>query len=380
MKFKFNSFHLLNLPRCSSHCNNIMASVQNYFCFYDVLEKFQAELETLLNEKWSGIYILSDELSFKHCFHYIAVVLEKSKLPFHCITFEPGENSKNFEKAIPIWSTLKNIKADRNSLIINLGGGVVTDLGGFIASVYMRGISFLNIPTTLLGMVDAALGGKNGIDFEGAKNILGSIKQPIRVISFSGFLKSLPKRQLLCGWAEMLKHGLIADQHHFEQLIKVNNPEQIDLSEWIKISADIKMKIVESDPDETASRKKLNFGHTIGHAIESYFNAKLGQDSVLHGEAVAAGIILASYISHQTCNLSAAEYQAIVKAVDQYFDRLKINNADFDGIISYLKYDKKSFAGANRMVLLQGIGHAIIDVQITDELIQESLINYSKDA
>jgi len=355
-----------------------MASVENYFCFYNVLEKFQAELEVHLNEKWSNVFILADELSFKHCFQYIEVVLKNSKLPFHCITIEPGENSKSFEKAIPIWSTLKNKKADRNSLMINLGGGVVTDLGGFIASAYMRGISFLNIPTTLLGMVDAALGGKNGIDFEGAKNILGFIKQPLSILSFSGFLKTLPKRQLLCGWAEMLKHGLIADQHHFEQLIKVNNPKQIDLSDWIKISANIKMKIVESDPDETANRKKLNFGHTIGHAIESYFNAKLGQDSVLHGEAVAAGIILASYISHQTCNLSDAEYQLIVNATDQYFDRLKITHADFDGIKSYLKYDKKSFAGANRMVLLQSIGHAIIDVHVTDELIQESLINYSK--
>ncbi|HSA84312.1 MAG TPA: 3-dehydroquinate synthase, partial [Patescibacteria group bacterium] len=207
------------------------------------------------------------------------------------ITLSSGEKEKNIVTVGKIWSAMKENNLDRKSLVINLGGGVIGDMGGFAASTYMRGIDFLQIPTTLLSQIDASVGGKTGVDFAGIKNLVGSFQQPIGVIIDTQTLKTLPKREFLSGFGEMIKHGLIADKTYFE-LVTSKQPQSFSQEELINLiarSCEIKKTIVEQDETENGLRKLLNFGHTIGHAIESL--SLETEMPLLHGEAVAIGMV-----------------------------------------------------------------------------------------
>ncbi|MBP6754576.1 MAG: 3-dehydroquinate synthase, partial [Bacteroidia bacterium] len=228
-------------------------------------------LENLLQpDVYSKIFVLVDENTNEYCLPYFLSNLP-TEIEIEIIEIEAGEENKNMYTCIDLWHTLIDLDADRKSILLNLGGGVITDIGGFVASTFKRGIDFINIPTTLLAMVDASVGGKNGVDLGNLKNQIGVINEPKSVVVLSKFLETLPSNQMRSGLAEMLKHGLIYDKLYWDKLKNLNDLNTDDLDVLIKQSIEIKNNIVSQDLKENGIRKALNFGHTLGHAIESYF-------------------------------------------------------------------------------------------------------------
>jgi len=250
--------------------------------------------------------------------------------------------------------------------LVNLGGGVVTDLGGFAASTYKRGIKFINIPTTLLAMVDAAIGGKTGIDFGGGKNQIGTFAGADVVLVYPMFLETLPQRELLSGLAEMLKYGFIAD-------VDLLNIKLENYQDYIRRAGDIKREIVAQDPFESGLRKILNFGHTLGHAIESY---SLTTDApLLHGEAVALGILGALWLSVRLKGLDEQVLQDYEKQLPMMLSETKIilSEADVEPILGYLSLDKKNKGEQSQFVLLEAVGKPVWDVEIEPEMVRAAL-------
>lgn len=326
------------------------------------------ELNQLIsNKSYSKIFVLVDSNTHEHCMPILSPELTQA---FEIIEIEPGEASKDLEICQHIWHDLTAKEADRKAVIINLGGGVVTDLGGFIASIYKRGIDFINIPTSLLAMVDASSGGKCGIDFMGFKNQLGAFKESEKCFIHSQFLKTLPAEEIKSGYAEMLKHGLIADKLHWKALQENQSIQIRDIENSIAIKA----AIVSVDPFEKGDRKKLNFGHTIGHALESFFMAQVKQ--IPHGFAVAAGILCETYISHKINGLSIEGLGEINGIIQQQYDKLEFLESDIPKIIEFLAQDKKNERGSNRFTLLNEIGSSSIDIKVNSDLIIESLVFY----
>lgn len=287
------------------------------------------------------------------------------------IVIKEGEEQKNLQTVQRIWKTLMKHHADRHSLLINLGGGVICDLGGFAASTFMRGIDFINVPTTLLAMVDASIGGKTGIDFGGCKNQIGTFAQPKEICCFPTTLMTLPQREILSGMAEMMKYGFIADA----ELLKVD----LDNFEgYISRCADIKKRIVADDPQEHGQRKVLNFGHTLGHAFESF---SLTTDSPLrHGEAVALGMWCALWLSVQQCGLDETILHDYERKLPMLLGEaeMAVNEQDIDAIMTYLIHDKKNFGDQIRFVLLEAVAKPLIDQQVPENLIRESVMELLK--
>jgi len=273
-----------------------------------------------------------------------------------------GEESKKLSTCEKVWAELIELGADRNTVLLNLGGGVVTDLGGFVASTFMRGIRFINVPTSLLGMVDAAIGGKTGVDFGGLKNMIGAFSRAEAVLIDSDFLKTLPARQYRNGLAEVLKHAFISDISILD-LIDGNEDELISRS------VQVKMDVVQRDEFEAGERKKLNFGHTLGHAIESHLLDS--ENPVLHGEAVAAGMIMETWISQQEVGLSIDELKSITATVDSIFSRIFLSEDDWKSVKKLLIHDKKNRDGNVQFVLLKGISEAVIGQSVSEELLDE---------
>ena len=282
------------------------------------------------------------------------------------IVIKPGEQHKNLQTVQRIWKTLMKHHADRNALLINLGGGVITDIGGFAASTYKRGIKFINIPTTLLGMIDAAIGGKTGIDFGGGKNQIGTFAEAGDVLVNPAFLTTLPRRELLSGLSEMMKYGFIADAN----LLNVNLE---NYQQHIGRCGEIKGEIVAKDPTEKGLRKILNFGHTLGHAIESH--CLTTAHPLLHGEAVALGMEAALWLSVKQCGLDKKVLQNYGKQLPMLLSEAEINltNADVDSILGYLTMDKKNKGEQTQFVLLEAVGKPIWDVEVSSERIREAL-------
>lgn len=333
-----------------------------------------AALRLALSQKnYSQVIILVDENTKIHC---LPKVLEWINLPDQKVIEIPsGEIHKTIDTCCSVWQKLADFGADRKSILLNIGGGVVTDLGGFVASTYKRGIDFINIPTTLLAMVDASVGGKTGVDFGMLKNQIGVIKAPQAVIIHSKFLSTLEKKQFISGYAEMLKHGLIASEEHWNTLgeQKLNVDEQL-----IKASVAIKAAIVSNDPYEQGERKKLNFGHTLGHAIESYFLEKEFKNDLLHGEAIAVGMILESYLSHKLCGLSKIEMDEIKTVITSFYPKVYIDSMEHEEILSYMKHDKKNSHGNVNFTLLTAIGHAVFDKKVDEGLFKEAFSYYKQ--
>ena len=252
-------------------------------------------MEIIEKGKYSKVFVFTDSNTSEICLPVFREMLDDFS-EFDLIETDPGEENKNIDFCIGIWKTLLDFEADRKCLMINLGGGVITDMGGFIASTYKRGIHFINIPTTLLAQVDASVGGKTGIDIDNVKNMVGTFTLPQAVFIETAFLKTLPECELLSGFAEMIKHGLIADKGYFE-VLRNSDYKNLD-AQAIYRSVEIKNEIVTTDPHEQNLRKILNFGHTIGHAIEGYSLLNDGSP-LLHGEAIAAGMICEGYLSHK---------------------------------------------------------------------------------
>lgn len=319
-------------------------------------------------------FLLVDENSFQYCAADFMLQTELTN-NIEIIEIESGEENKTIEICSHIWQTFLDFNANRKTLLINLGGGVITDMGGFIASTFKRGIDFINIPTTLLAQIDASVGGKVGIDFNNIKNAIGVFNEPEYVIIYPPFLKTLNKRQMLSGYAEALKHGLIADATYWEKLKKGLLSDAKQWKTLIETSVTIKNTIVLSDFDEKNERKKLNFGHTIGHAIESH-SLRYDKNPLLHGEAIAIGIICEAYLSHLEVALSAKTLKEISTTILNYFSPYPVKEAYFNYYLDLMKNDKKNENENINFTLLNQIGRASINHTVEEDKIREALNYY----
>lgn len=282
------------------------------------------------------------------------------------IVLKPGEKYKTLQTAQRIWKTLMKHHADRHAVMVNLGGGVITDLGGFVASCYQRGIRFVNVPTTLLAMVDAAIGGKTGVDFGGCKNQIGTFAEPMEVWISPIFLSTLPQREILSGMAEMVKYGFIA----YPPMLKVT-PD--NYQEYLLTAGKLKREIVTQDYKEQGFRKVLNFGHTIGHAIESHCLNK--DNPLLHGEAVALGMGAALWLSVQLCHLDETVLHNFEGQLPVLLSEAetKLDVADIESVMRYLAHDKKNKNGKEQFVLIEAPGQPKLDVEVASTKVKEAL-------
>lgn len=331
----------------------------------------------LIKQSFSKVFILVDNNTHDHCLPLFMSKLE-TETAFEIIEIEAGELHKNIETCVGVWNALSDLGADRKSLMINLGGGVITDLGGFVASTYKRGITYINVPTTLLSMVDASVGGKTGVDLETIKNQVGVINSGEMVLIDTSFLETLPQNQLRSGYAEMLKHGLIYDLKYWKTLTNITTLTINDLDDLIYESVVIKKNIVSKDPFEQNIRKTLNFGHTLGHAIESYFLGHPEKEELLHGEAIALGMILEGYLSLELLQLPKDDLEDMKTCILKLFKCVEIKSSDYKPIIELLKYDKKNEHGNINFVLLEAIGKPKIDCLVDNDLIIRAFQYYEK--
>ena len=339
-------------------------------------EEGYKELNKLISKSnYSTLFIIVDSITNEVCLPKLLPLIE-TESPIEIIEFEAGESNKNIDTCIQIWNVLTELGADRKSLIINLGGGVVSDLGGFVASTFKRGIDFINIPTTLLAMVDASIGGKTGIDLGSLKNQIGVINNPKLVVIDSEYLVTLPQIEMRSGLAEILKHGLIFDASYWKQFLDLSQLDFADFDSIIYDSIKIKNEIVMQDPNEKGIRKALNFGHTLGHAIESYFLDNQTNNNLLHGEAIAIGMILESYISMIKKLISKEEYLEIKSTIKSIFELVNFDKSDIQSILDLLIHDKKNENGKIKFVLLDGIGKFTINQEVENEIITSSFEDY----
>lgn len=329
------------------------------------------ELAALLKQiKYSKVCVIVDENTREHCLPRVISHLSEPLI----IEVKSGEENKTLATCQHIWSMMTDASFDRHGLVINLGGGVIGDMGGFCASTYKRGIKFIQVPTTLLSQVDASVGGKLGVDFDGFKNHIGVFSDPTAVIIDNIFFNTLPEREIRSGYAEVLKHCLIADKNRWESL-KGKSINEVDLLEIAGHSIEVKAKVTAADPKEAGLRKILNFGHTIGHAVESFYletNKKL-----LHGEAIAIGMIAEARVAESKGFISIQECEDIKSSLIAVFGQPKIPKEDFEHIIPLTLQDKKNNSGNVLAALLEKIGTANYDIELSKEDIKLSIEYYN---
>lgn len=337
---------------------------------------YYSTLSQLINDKkYSKIVLLVDENTAQHCLNYVLQWLAVD-VTFEIIEIEQGEENKTVETCTAVWESLVELNIDRKALLINVGGGMVCDLGGFVASTYKRGIDFVNIPTSLLAMVDASVGTKTGVNLGGLKNMIGSFSQPQMVLIDTAFLETLPGNQMRSGLAEMFKHGLIADASYWNQLKNLGELTTEDLLLLIYHSVSIKNEIVLQDPFEENVRKLLNFGHTLGHVIETYSHSGKGIQPLLHGEAVAIGMILEAFISYKKDLLTKNSYLEIKETLNLMFESIVFTENDIEICTHLLIHDKKNVNGIVQFTLLNGIGKGVFNEVVESELITEAFNDY----
>ena len=331
----------------------------------------EGELVSALAEcEHDKLYVLTDTTTKEECLP----LLKK----FYCmkeaqvITIPATDSHKDIESLMMVWKGLQEGGASRHSCMINLGGGMVTDLGGFAASTFKRGINFINIPTTLLAMVDASVGGKTGINFGGLKNEVGVFNDSKFVILDTEFLKTLDSENICSGYAEMLKHGLISTEAMWEELVSFDlaNPDLKQLQRMVDDSVKVKERIVEQDPHEKGIRKALNLGHTFGHAFESW---ALKRKPILHGYAVAFGLIPELYLSVIKTGFPTEKMRQTVNFIKENYGTLNITCDDYDELIELMHHDKKNQNGIINFTMMGGIGDIRINQTATVEEIKEAL-------
>ncbi len=321
--------------------------------------------------EYSHIAILVDEFTNKYCLPIIQDLLPSN---FTKILIKSGEHHKNLATCEQVWDRMTKANMDRHSLLVNLGGGVIGDLGGFCASTYKRGIDFIQIPTTLLAQVDASVGGKLGIDFHGLKNHIGVFQLPKAVLIDPKFIETLSIQQKKSGFAEIIKHCLIRDEKEWSA-IRQQSFEELDLSKLIAHSVAIKEAVVLEDPKEAGLRKILNFGHTLGHAIETYLLDK-GKRKILHGEAIAIGMIVEAFISHQRDLISLQELEEIESYLFENYGRVKLHTEEISKIIALTAQDKKNKGKEIRFSLLTGIGDCGYDIPVSASEMKKAIQYY----
>lgn len=320
------------------------------------------------------LYVLTDETTHALCWPLLQDV--KALAQAHHIIIRPGDVNKNLETLSDVWQALSEQGATRHSLLICLGGGMVTDLGGFAASTFKRGIKYINIPTTLLAMVDAAVGGKTAINFNGLKNEIGVFQPAFRVLLETEFLHTLDTHNLLSGYAEMLKHGLISNYMTLNELLAFDMAE-IDydqLKRMVGLSVSVKEEIVEKDPKEQGLRKALNLGHTIGHAFESL--ALSQQRPVLHGYAVAWGLVCELYLSHVNAQFPREVMRRVIHFIHENYGSFIFTCDDYERLYQYMMHDKKNKGGIINFTLLNDVGELRLNQTATKSLIYETLDFY----
>jgi 3-dehydroquinate synthase len=325
----------------------------------------------LANNDYSHIAVLVDEFTNKHCLPIIQDLLPSN---FTKILIKSGEHHKNLTTCEQVWQRMTKANMDRHSLMINLGGGVIGDLGGFCASTYKRGVDFIQIPTTLLAQVDASVGGKLGIDFHGLKNHIGVFQLPKTVFIHPKFIETLPEQQKKSGFAEIIKHCLIRDEKEWNSICH-QSFEELDLSKLIAHSVAIKEAVVLEDPKEAGLRKILNFGHTLGHAIETFLLDQ-GKRKILHGEAIAIGMIVEAFISHQRDLISLQELEEIESYLFENYGRVKLYPEEISKIIALTAQDKKNKGKEIRFSLLTGIGDCGYDIPVSASEMKKALQYY----
>ena len=327
----------------------------------------------LKKSNYSSIHLICDDNTFACCLPFLLENCKEINSPY-IIQLPGGEKNKNLKSVQVIWKSLIKQGANRKSLVINLGGGVITDMGAFAASTFMRGIDFIQVPTTLLAMVDASVGGKTGVDLGKLKNMVGTFTPPVMVCIDLAFLKSLPEKEIKSGYAEVIKHALIADRKQFERLKKLSSSRIMIKEDEIFSSVAIKNAIVKKDFKEVADRKLLNFGHTIGHAIEGYLLET--KSYLLHGEAIFIGILCENYIALKKGLLLKKDFNSI----EAYLKTLIVKNAfrekDISKILALTKFDKKNTDKNVNFTLLSSIGKGVINQTATLEEMSESLKYY----
>lgn len=317
------------------------------------------------------IFILTDQTTHDMCLPKLQNFLCLKGAQY--IVIKAGDTNKTLDSLAEVWTALSQGGATRHSLMINLGGGMVTDLGGFAASTFKRGIDFINIPTTLLAMVDASVGGKTGINFGGLKNEIGVFSDSKFVIINTQFLDTLDHDNICSGYAEMLKHGLISDNKHWAELVGFNlaQPDLAQLQRMVAESIKVKERIVTEDPHEHGIRKALNLGHTVGHALES-FAMKHGRP-VLHGYAVAYGMVCELYLSARKTGFLTDKMHQTVRFILDHYGRLPYTCDDYPELLELMRHDKKNTSGIINFTLLGGIGDIRINQTATKEEIEEAL-------
>jgi 3-dehydroquinate synthase len=339
---------------------------------------FETELaslkETISSDKYSKIFVFVDRNTGEFCLPIFQSMLG-DYTGFDLIETDPGEENKNIDFCIGIWKTLLDFEADRKCLMINLGGGVITDMGGFVASTYKRGIDFINIPTTLLSQVDASVGGKTGIDIDNVKNMVGTFSLPQAVFIETVFLKTLPSRELLSGFAEMIKHGLIADKKYFQEL-KLSAYTEVTAAAIYR-SVEIKNQVVLEDPQERGLRKILNYGHTIGHAVETY-SLIHDKKPLNHGEAIAIGMVCEAFLSVKNNTLTQDELTEISAYILSLYPKYEIKPKSHTELLQFMQSDKKNEDGQIMFSLLNSIGSCTYNCRVTTQDIIDSLNYFNK--
>ena len=370
----------------------------NKFCQFQILVIFANMEQTIINSSGYSIFIGNDVYDTIRSFlyryefseHKIFVLVDHNSRRYclprlmsniqlfqkvHILEVPNGEEIKDISYCQKLWQEMADNNADRNSILINLGGGVISDLGGFVAATFKRGISFLNIPTTLLSMVDASIGGKVGIDMKGLKNQIGLFSNPQVVFVIPEFLDTLPRRQLVAGFSEVIKHAIIYEKNYWEELSNQSFDEIKDWKELIDWSVEVKNNFITEDPLDTGFRKVLNFGHTIGHAIET-FSFQNDNEFLLHGEAIAIGMICELYISSKVTRLPKSEMDEVIHYISSLFNHYPLRSGNFDLILDIMKHDKKNTGNNYNFTLLSSIGNSMINQEVDAKLILESLRFY----
>lgn len=318
---------------------------------------------------YDKLFVLTDETTLRLCWPIVST--------FHCfadaeqIVIKPGDEHKNLETLSAVWEEMGRKGGTRHSLLVNVGGGMVTDLGGFAASSFKRGVPYINVPTTLLAMVDAAVGGKTGINFNGLKNEIGAFFPASTVLIDTDFLKTLDCKNVRSGYAEMLKHGLISDEKHWAELVNFDL-EEIDygkLQVMAGYSINVKKSIVEQDPTEKGIRKALNLGHTVGHALES-FALKKGRP-VLHGYAVAWGLVCELYLSALREGFPQDKLRQTINFIKAFYGSFPFDCKDYETLYELMTHDKKNCAGRINFTLLGGVG----DIRINQAATKDEIFN-----
>ncbi len=327
----------------------------------------------LAQSNYSKVVVLVDENTKQHC---LPIWEQHTNIAeYLLLKIQAGEQHKTIETCQDIWSKMMVGGVNRSALMVDLGGGVIGDMGGFCASTFKRGIDFVQFPSTLLSQVDASIGGKLGIDFQQVKNSIGVFRNPKGVFIEPAFLKTLPKREIRSGFAEIIKHSLIADAKQWAHLSQLQDLEGVDWPTYLAPSLAIKKDIVTQDPFEKGLRKALNFGHTVGHAIESVFLESTSP--LLHGEAIAIGMICEAYLSHKILNLSTSDLDAITQFILRIYDAVPLAPSDYATFLELMQKDKKNEADEINFSLLPAIGNVKVNQSASKSLIAESLDYYN---